>query len=612
MLCRLLRKTAIVALLIACGAASAAAQGRLPRFERGDCPISTDAWSEKARVECGHLVVPESRRRPNGPTINLAVAIFHAKNPSSDPPLVILHGGPGGSGLLQSPTAQRVAAWPIAGRRDIVMYDQRVAGLSGPQPCPAAVERTATNASSEGAAAVRACIASLKASGRDPAAYGTPENAADAIDLRRALGYAKWDVYGVSYGSRLAQELIRRDSSAIRSVTLHSVLPPGSAPYAEVKLRVQETFDHLFARCQADSACAVAAPTLAQDFGAVYEQLTANPLMVDPARGGSPVRLDGVRFVIELRKQLSNPAQLLRIPLLVRELHHGDRMRAAQLLITEDDEPPNASGLLVSAFDLCGSKTLDQDAAAIDARVRAPFRQLPAQSVVVQACSVWGEKVAETSTFAPVSTNIPALILSTEFDSVTPATYGRLVASRFKRAYHFEIPREGHGQLPPGCATGILLQFLDNPLRQPDGSCLKETATLAFETRALDGPRITLTISGTDSAAMQFAGLWEANIPGPFAVFAVDLKVVQGGALTGTIGAARVAVPISEGRVSQAELSLKATSADGNRTIVLRGILVGDEITFTREFTLRPGGFGGGPGIFGAQGPARFVARRVN
>jgi hypothetical protein len=155
------------------------------------------------------------------------------------------------------------------------------------------------------------------------------------------------------------------------------------------------------------------------------------------------------------------------------------------------------------------------------------------------------------------------------------------------------------------------LQFLDNPLRQPEGSCLEDTATLAFETRALDGQRVTLTISGTGSAATPFAGQWEAVLPGPFGVLAIDLKV-DGGALTGTIGAARGAVPISEGRASQAELSLKATSADGNRTIALRGMLVGDEITFTREFTLRPGGVGGGQGIFGAQGPSGFVVRRVN
>ena len=200
----LLRRTAVVALMIACGAAQESAQGRLPRFERGDCLISVDAWTEKARVECGRLVVPESRRRPNGPTVSLAVAIFHAKNPSGQPPLVMLHGGPGGLGLLQSASAQRIAAWSIAGRRDIVMYDQRVAGLSGPRPCPPAVERRVTTTSSEEADAVRACIASLKASGRDPAAYSTLENVADAIDLRRVLGYAKWDVYGVSYGSRLA------------------------------------------------------------------------------------------------------------------------------------------------------------------------------------------------------------------------------------------------------------------------------------------------------------------------------------------------------------------------------------------------------------------------
>ena len=57
----------------------------------------------------------------------------------------------------------------------------------------------------------RACIAELEAQGVDRYAYNTAASAADLIDLRRALGYRTWDVYGVSYGARLAQEAMARD-----------------------------------------------------------------------------------------------------------------------------------------------------------------------------------------------------------------------------------------------------------------------------------------------------------------------------------------------------------------------------------------------------------------
>jgi pimeloyl-ACP methyl ester carboxylesterase len=121
----------------------------------------------------------------------------------------MLHGGPGGSGGLQSSFVQQAATWPLAGRRDIVIYDQRGAGLSEPAVCPGLAERNDLALPERVRAFLTDCVATLRQAGRDPAAYNTQENAADAIDLRKALGYARSDIYGVSYGSRPAQELMR-------------------------------------------------------------------------------------------------------------------------------------------------------------------------------------------------------------------------------------------------------------------------------------------------------------------------------------------------------------------------------------------------------------------
>ena len=594
--------------LLAVVGADAHGQDRAPRFEPSECPIPTTAWANKARIECGRVIVPESRVRPNGKTVGLAVAVFRALSPSGAPPLVMLHGGPGGTGL-QSNFVQQASRWPIAGRRDIVIYDQRGAGLSEPRLCPEIVDNLAGDTSPT--EVVRACVASLKAAGRDAAAYNTQENAADAVDLRRVLGYDKWDVYGISYGTRIAQELMRRDGPAIRSVVLTGVLPPGPEPYLEVNARVQEAFERIFARCRAQPACAEAFPTVAEDFYAVYEQLTETPLNLPQPGTSEAIRLDGVRFMNDLRSQLNRPERLPLIPMLIRELHHGDRMRAAQMLISPPDQRRNATTLLVSAFDVCGSKTLRGEADAIRAKVGRPFRELTSNSNIHRVCDVLQEGIADSSTFAPITSDIPTLIFSGEFDDRTPAAYGRRVAETLRHVYQYEIPREAHGQVFPGCHESILAQFLDSPVREPDATCVKDLPPVAFETKTLDAQRFTFTITSTGQPSNIFAGNWEAVVPGPYGVTRIDLQV-SGTTLTGAISVVRATIQITEGRIDRGDLVFKATSGDGDRTITVRGKLEGDEISFAREFVVRPGGASGGQGIFGAAGPSTFVARRID
>src|SRR5688500_9113815 len=66
----------------------------------------------------------------------------------------------------------------------------------------------------------------------------------------------------------------------------------------------------------------------------------------------SPTRLDGVLFVERLRRQLSGPNLLPRIPMLIRELHHGDSARAAELLMTGGDSESGPGSYGVTLMDL--------------------------------------------------------------------------------------------------------------------------------------------------------------------------------------------------------------------------------------------------------------------
>jgi len=154
------------------------------------------------RVECGHLIVPEVRDRRNGRILRLAVMIIRAAEPAGRPPLVFLHGGPG-LNAVASRFPINAVRWGLSQHRDVIVYDQRGTGLSEPHLCPEVVESSGDIADeARAAAAARACVASMRAAGIEPAAFSTAANVADAIDLRRSLGYRAWDIYGVSYGSR--------------------------------------------------------------------------------------------------------------------------------------------------------------------------------------------------------------------------------------------------------------------------------------------------------------------------------------------------------------------------------------------------------------------------
>ena len=244
----------------------------LPRFERSVCHVDGE-WARASRRDCGWLIVPERRGAANSGRIRLALEIFRGGDNATAPPIVFLHGGPGGAGGIRTFSAA-VASAPFARDRDVVIFDQRGAGLSQPKLCPDYDSVTAKTYNMRTSpvrdsllkAARRACVALLDKQGIHRDAYSTAENAADAIDLRRVLGYHAWIVYGGSYGARLAQELMRRDSAAVIAAILASPAPQAFSRQAEQPLLTQRAFERLFAECRLQPTCRDAFPDVEGDF----------------------------------------------------------------------------------------------------------------------------------------------------------------------------------------------------------------------------------------------------------------------------------------------------------------------------------------------------------
>jgi len=173
---------------------------------------------------CATLEVPENYDEPDGETIELFFARMPAQtaNPAPDP-LLLINGGPGGSAVdlyLQLPGAFEA----IRRQRDILLLDQRGTGrsLSG-LDCELPEDfELVTSTPAEIRETVSSCIAEFE---HDPRYFTTSVAISDLESLREALEIEQWNIYGVSYGTRVAQHYLRRHGDGVRAMILDGIVP---------------------------------------------------------------------------------------------------------------------------------------------------------------------------------------------------------------------------------------------------------------------------------------------------------------------------------------------------------------------------------------------------
>ena len=243
---------------------------KLVEFESAQCQFEIHPGQT---VDCGYLTVPEDRSQPDGPTIRLHVAIFrsHSDNPAPDP-IVYLEGGPGGQALEAASLVFNRRFAPFLADRDLIMFDQRGVGYSEPAlDCQELIDLTyetlAQDLSPEeilalSTEAIRSCRDRLVSEGVNLAAYNSAESAADLNDLRLALGYEEWNLYGISYGTRLALTTMRDYPQGIRSVILDSTYPLPVSINTETPANFDRALNVFFGGCATDPAGSEAYPDL--------------------------------------------------------------------------------------------------------------------------------------------------------------------------------------------------------------------------------------------------------------------------------------------------------------------------------------------------------------
>ncbi len=509
-----------------------AASGTTDRFEPAACWFEIPArFTEGTDIQCGYVTVPEHHADPGGPAIRLAVAVIKSTgdHPAPDP-LVIESGGPGVSSLLSAPSLLSLDTFRAA--RDLVVVEQRGIGESQPDLTCEAGERLVRemygkNPSIEKVfeleeAVLQPCRARLETRGIDLSAYNSVENAADFPLVMDALGYDTFNFYGISYASALGQHLMRDYPDRLRSVVLDAVVPL-PVDFTETAPRTTErAFRELFDRCAADPVCNAQFPDLETVFYDLVAQYDAAPVTVtleDPWDGGTvEAVVTGVDLVMALYTQLYSTAAIPLLPASIYALAGGNLHFIEQYV-----SPTRFGGLRVTSgmsnSVMCtefaaDSHPQDHVAGVHPAVAAAMLNYMDYRHV----CAVWEVDPLPADARQPVSSDVPVLLLSGEFDPITPPENAASVAALLSHSYAYVFPGVGHGSMGSGaCGLSIVLDFVDDPTRAPDASCL-EAAPVAF-VLSLEMPAITLepvTVSAYGVRSVKPQG-WREVEPGLYA-----------------------------------------------------------------------------------------------
>ncbi|MFJ9643904.1 alpha/beta fold hydrolase [Streptomyces sp. NPDC101206] len=456
---------------------------------------------------CGYLTVPENRAEPDGRTIRIAVARLRAAAAQPRPdPVVWLTGGPGGSGLLDALTVTRLKP-AINADRDVIFVDQRGTGRSEPLlNCPEidaftrkAVTRVATDPETtrNGAAAALACRTRLSGSGHDLSAYDTTENAADIADLRTALGIEEWNVYGVSYGTDLALQLLRDHPQGIRSTVLDSVVAPHLNLLEGLWTNAADQYGAVFAACAAQPACRSAYPDLRAEFNATVQRLDRRPLTVTvPGEGGAPdttVVIDGYQLANMVVVAALPPWALTTVPAAIHALAAGNGLPAARTILA-GQSPPGFVGWGLFYGVVCREQAAFTDRRKLQAAAAASLPDLPERvlsllpqqefvSRILSDCQAWDVGRADPGVSAPTRSDVPTLLMSGSFDGPAGTRWATAAATGLTRSRHLVFPGLGHAVFDQSdCARAILVSFLDRPSGGYDTSCADTLTVPPFRT----------------------------------------------------------------------------------------------------------------------------------
>ncbi|TAG47459.1 MAG: alpha/beta fold hydrolase [Betaproteobacteria bacterium] len=445
----------LVVLLSACSSTTGDAKASAAKVSLADCRIK--GFDTIAR--CAMLAVPEDHQKPASTQLDIFVAVLPALAQRPEPdPLFIFAGGPGQAASDLGRLASTMN--DIRKSRDIVLVDQRGTGKSKTVTCEGTsnegkdpVAEVLSNDVTSAEKAWTKCMATLKG---NPATHRTDDYIDDLELVRKALGYRSINVWGGSYGSRVALRYMKRFPSSIRSAVLDGVAPTALRLPDDAMLNSESELKNALSACAASTSCAKAYPNLSGSLDALLERLRGAPQAVSFAHPSSGATVNGLmtdRSVISLLwPLLYAPDSARLIPSLIGSALAGNFAPMMSTLTTGG--VAEADIAIVQRFAImCAEDMLGRSPPTLPR-----FKAL--SDMFYGFCKALPHGKVAPEFFEPTVSDIPTLLLSGSLDPVTPPTQGELAAKTLKQSKHVTFNGLGHIVSPHSCARRLMAKFV--------------------------------------------------------------------------------------------------------------------------------------------------------
>lgn len=485
MLARLAKQSVrALPLVIFALSAFAYAQPKEQTLELSKCPREKGKWTIFG-AQCGTFTVAENPAKTDGRQLALNVLRIPSIKESDKAPIFFISGGPG-QGSTELAQMMRANFDELLTERDFVFVDQRGTGKSHPLDCDSDMMENVDKPSKEAAQIqlqkLKECVAKLDA---DYTYYSTPYAVKDLEAVRQALGYSKINLWGISYGTRVVLEYNRAFPQSIARSVLDGVAPVSIELPVHGNEDASRSLEKVFTACAQSAPCAERFGDLQARWTALLQDLRKNPRMIrlqHPRTEESfDAYLDDVNVSGQVRMSLYNREVSSMLPLAIDKAVNGDFSILASIILVGFEQTQESLSEVMHLAVLCNEdQQLAKFSQAQPLREQVELLHAADLKDFTMMCDIFPRFDIDPDYFSAFKSDVPALLLSGEFDPVTPPLWAERAKQHFNHAQHIVAPGGHHGISTLGCMSSLITDFYNGEALPLDASCAEDIQAKPF------------------------------------------------------------------------------------------------------------------------------------
>ena len=445
-------------------------------FEKTGSFYPNEEIINKEDIEWGYFTVPEEWGNTTRRKIKLAVAILKNTSKAKDTnPVVIIDGGPGAGSI------EGIWWWlnhPLRKKSDIILVDARGTGFSEPRLCPdlgnevlkiLAKNQDAAKDEEEKVLAAMVCRQQLTTKGINIDAYHSKNIAKDLHALKEYLKYQNWNVYGVSYGTYVAQIYANDFPNDLKTMVLDSPISDISKYYTYNTSNYISSLNKVFEACKNDPNCNAEYPNLEKIYYEVIEKLTKTPITVKVDKtiiNEGTFTYNAEDFKVAIHQALYQKRLIEVLPLLIYQFHIGNKHALSALVAAFSGALGLDYGMYycVSCNETIPNNLIQEynDDSNKFPKLKGGLSFYNSDFAV---CNKWNNQKKNDikNEYSASKINVPTLIFTGEFDPITPSKNGDSLAVQIENSYLVNAASYGHASSFTRKGFKITNNFINDP-----------------------------------------------------------------------------------------------------------------------------------------------------